>query len=74
MKLILLIFLGYSLYKISFFVLSLFKVKSKIKDEATKADFKRKVSKMDIQDAEYEDIWSLRNMSLFVQTIEAKIA
>ena len=56
MKLILLIFLGYSLYKISFFVLSLFKVKSKINDEATKADFKRKVSKMDIQDAEYEDI------------------
>mgnify|MGYP006079794811 FL=1 len=56
MKLILLLFLGYSIYKISFFVLSLFKIKSKIKSQKTKADFKRKVSKMDIQDAEYEDI------------------
>jgi hypothetical protein len=37
-------------------LLSLFKVKSKIKDNEIKADFKRKVSKMDIQDAEYEDI------------------
>ena len=56
MKLILLIFLGYSVYKISLFVLSLFKIKSKIKDNKTREDFKKKVSKMDIQDAEYEDI------------------
>ena len=56
MKLILLLFLGYSVFKISQFVLPFFKLRSKINEQETKADFKRKVSNMDIQDAEYEDI------------------
>ena len=56
MKLILLIFLGYSVYKISSFAQSLFKINSKIKDHKTRKNFEQKVSKMDIQDAEYEDI------------------
>ena len=56
MKLILLLFLGYSIFKISQFVLPFFKLKSKINEQETKANFKRKVNKMDIQDAEYEDI------------------
>ncbi len=56
MKLIILIFLGYSLYKIIHFLLPLFKIKSKLNEQETKADFRRKVSNMDIQDAEYEDL------------------
>ena len=56
MKLILLLILGYSVFKISQFVLPFFKLRSKINEQETKADFKRKVNNMDIQDAEYEDI------------------
>ena len=56
MKLILLLFLGYSVFKISQFVLPFFKLRSKINERETKADFKRKINNMDIQDAEYEDI------------------
>ena len=56
MKLIILLFLGYSAYKIVLFLLSIFKMKSKLNQQETKADFRRKVSNMDIQDAEYEDL------------------
>ena len=73
MKLILFLFLGYSIFKISQFVLPFFKLKSKINEQETKANFKRKVNKMDIQDAEYEDIWNLKNTYSFVQMTGAKI-
>ncbi|MEL0268874.1 MAG: hypothetical protein VXA17_00260 [bacterium] len=56
MKLIILLFLGYSVYKIVHFLLPIFKMKSKLNQQETKADFRRKVSNMDIQDAEYEDL------------------
>ena len=56
MKLIILLFLGYSLYKIIQFLLPIFKMKSKLNQQETKADFRRKVNNMDIQDAEYEDL------------------
>ena len=56
MKLVLILFLGYSVFKICQFVVPFFKLRSKINEKETKADFKRKVSNMDIQDAEYEDI------------------
>ena len=56
MKLIMLLFLGYSVYKIVHYLLPIFKIKSKINQQETKADFRRKVSNMDIQDAEYEDL------------------
>ena len=56
MKLISLLFLGYSLYKIVHFLLQSLKMKSKLNQQETKADFRRKVSNMDIQDAEYEDL------------------
>ena len=56
MKLIILLFLGYSVYKIVHFLLSIFKMKSKLNQQETKADFRRKISNMDIQDAEFEDL------------------
>ena len=56
MKLIILLFLGYSVYKIVLFLLPIFKIKSKLNHQETKADFRRKVSNSDIQDAEYEDL------------------
>ena len=56
MKLIILFFLGYSVYKIVRFLLPFFKMKSKLNQQETKADLRRKVSNMDIQDAEYEDL------------------
>ena len=56
MKLFLLLFLGYSLFKIVHFLLPIFKMKSKLNQQETKADFRRKVNNMDIQDAEYEDL------------------
>ena len=56
MKLIILLFLGYSVYKIVHFLLPIFKIKSKLNQHETKEDFRRKVSNMEIQDAEYEDL------------------
>ena len=56
MKLFLLLFLGYSVFKIVNFLLPIFKMKSKLNQQETKADFRRKVNNMDIQDAEYEDL------------------
>ena len=56
MKLILFLFLGYFVYRIIYFLLPIFKMKSKLNQKETKADFRRKVSNMDIQDAEYEDL------------------
>ena len=56
MKLIILLLVGYSVYKIICFSLPIFRIKSKLNQQETKADFRRKVSNMDIQDAEYEDI------------------
>ena len=56
MKLIILLLLVYSVYKIVYFLLPIFRIKSKLNQQETKADFRRKVSKMDIQDAEYEDL------------------
>ena len=64
MKLIILLFLGYSVYKIVHFLLSIFKMKSKLNQQETKADFRRKVSNMDIQDAEFEDLWDLKSTYL----------
>ena len=72
MKLIILLFLGYSVYKIVHFLLPIFKMKSKLNQQETKADFRRKVSNMDIQDAEYEDLSNLKSIYLFVQMIEVK--
>ena len=56
MKLILFLFLGYFVYRIIHFLLPMFKIKSKLNQQEAKADFRRKVSNMDIQDAEYEDL------------------
>ena len=56
MKLFLLLFIGYSVFKIVHFLLPIFKMKSKLNQHETKADFRRKVNNMDIQDAEYEDL------------------
>ena len=56
MKLLLLLFFGYSVFKIVHFLLPIFKMKSKLNQQETKADFRRKVNNMDIQDAEYEDL------------------
>ena len=56
MKLIILLFLGYFVYTIVRFLLPIFKMKSKLNQQETKADFRRKVSNMDIQDAEFEDL------------------
>ena len=56
MKLIILLFLGYAVYKIVHFLLPIFKIKSKLNQQETKEDFRRKVSNMEIQDAEYEDL------------------
>ena len=56
MKLIILLFLGYSVYKIVHFLLPIFKIKSKLNQQETKEDFRRNVSNMEIQDAEYEDL------------------
>ena len=56
MKLLLLLFFGYSVYKIVHFLLPIFKMKSKLNQQEIKEDFRRKVSNMDIQDAEYEDL------------------
>ena len=56
MKLIILLLVGYSVYKIICFLLPIFRIKSKLNQQETKADFRRKVSNMDIQDAEYEDL------------------
>ena len=68
MKLIILLFLGYSVYKIVHFLLPIFKMKSKLNQQETKADFRRKVRNMDIQDAEFEDLWNLKNMYLVCTT------
>ena len=56
MKLIILLLLGYSVFKIIRFLLPIFRIKSKLNQQETKEDFRRKVSNMEIQDAEYEDL------------------
>ena len=56
MKLIILLFIGYFVYQIIHFLLPFFRIKSKLNQQETKADFRRKVSNMDIQDAEFEDL------------------
>ena len=56
MKLFLLLFIGYSVFKIVHFLLPIFKMKSKLNQQETKEDFRRKFNNMDIQDAEYEDL------------------
>ena len=53
--LIVLFILGYFIYKISQFLLPFFIFKKKNNEKVKRADFHRKVSSMDIQDAEYED-------------------
>ena len=53
--LIVLSILGYFIYKLSRFLLPFFIIKKKNNEKVKKADFHRKVSNMDIQDAEYED-------------------
>jgi len=56
MKIIILLsLLGYFIYRISQFLLPFFLLKKKNNEKEKKADFHRKVSNMDIQDAEYED-------------------
>ena len=56
MKIIILLsLLGYFIYRISQFLLPFFLFKKKNNDKEKRTDFHRKVRKMDIQDAEYED-------------------
>ena len=52
---ILLSILGYFIYRISQLLLPFFLFSIKKSDKEKKAEFHRKVSSMDIQDAEYED-------------------
>tara|TARA_X000001036_G_scaffold261935_1_gene243483 strand:- start:8111 stop:8284 length:174 start_codon:yes stop_codon:yes gene_type:complete len=53
--LIVLSMLGYFIYRLSQLLLPFFIFKKKNSEKVKKADFHRKVSNMDIQDAEYED-------------------
>ena len=53
--LIVLSIVGYFIYRFSQFLLPFFIFKKKNNEIVKKADFHRKVSNMDIQDAEYED-------------------
>ena len=55
MKWFLLGLMGYTLYKVSGPLLSLFKMKQSIQEKQRKSDIRTKVQKMDIQDAEFED-------------------
>jgi Na+-transporting methylmalonyl-CoA/oxaloacetate decarboxylase gamma subunit len=52
---ILLSILGYFIYRISQFLLPFFLFSKKKSEKEKKAEFHRKVSSLDIQDAEYED-------------------
>ena len=54
--LIFLSIVGYFIYRLSQFLLPFLIFKKKNNEKVKKADFHRKVSNMDIQDAEYEDI------------------
>ena len=47
--------LGYFIYRLSQVLLPFLIFKKKNNEKVKKADFHRKVSNMDIQDAEYED-------------------
>ena len=47
--------IGYFIYRFSQFLLPFLLFKKKNNEKVKKADFHRKVSNMDIQDAEYED-------------------
>jgi len=53
--LIVLSIVGYLIYRLSQFLLPFLIFKKKNNEKVKKADFHRKVSNMDIQDAEYED-------------------
>ena len=55
MKWFILGLMGYTLYKVSGPLISLFKMKRTIKEKQRKSDIRTKVQKMDIQDAEFED-------------------
>ena len=56
MKIIILLsFLGYFIYRISQFLLPFFLFKKKTNEKEKREDFHRKVRKMDIQDADFED-------------------
>jgi len=53
--LIVLSIVGYFIYRLSQFLLPFLIFKKQNNEKVKKADFHRKVSNMDIQDAEYED-------------------
>ena len=52
---ILLSIIGYFIYRVSQFLLPFFLFSKDSSQKEKKAEFHRKVQKMDIQDAEYED-------------------
>ena len=56
MKIIILLsLLGYFIYRLSQFLFPFFLFKKKTNEKEKRADFHRKVRKMDIQDADFED-------------------
>ena len=70
---LLLLVVGYFIYRASQLLLPFFLFSKKSSQKEKKAEFHRKVEKMDIQDAEFEDKWNIKNIYLYAQMIEEMI-